>query len=140
MTPDRLRALHRAAEAAYRREHEKLRPVLAEEARVRGALARLDAQIAGAHVDLATNHTLQAVGAGLLWQGWSQKTRRDLNIELARATAQKLAGLDGLRRAFGRKEALLRLIEKAETARRAERTRRRDEELLSGPALWPRNG
>ncbi|MEM1005022.1 MAG: hypothetical protein AAGK26_06555, partial [Pseudomonadota bacterium] len=45
-------------------------------------------------------------GTDVLWRGWEASTRQQLNMELARTRAQKLAALDALRHAFGRKQAL----------------------------------
>ena len=49
---------------------------------------------------------MKALGADLLWEGWHSRTRRQLNMDLAKATAQKLRMMDQLRTAFGRKHAV----------------------------------
>ena len=60
----------------------------------------------------------RAIGADLLWQGWTQRKRRELNIELARVLVRKAEKMDALRRSFGRAEATRQLVREDETARR----------------------
>ncbi|KXF88615.1 hypothetical protein [Phaeobacter inhibens] len=93
-------------EAMYLREHAKVKPVLDAEARVRGQLAKLDQQIKDSRELANSDHAMKALGADLLWQGWHSRTRRQLNMELAQITAQKLRAMDNLRKAFGRKHAV----------------------------------
>ena len=106
--------------AQYMQEHAKVQPVLAQEAALRGQLARLNAQVQTAREQAEGDHAMRALGADLLWQGWHTRTRRQLNLELAQATAKKLRMMDQLRKAFGRKHAV-------ETMAAAERKRHKTE-------------
>ncbi|MFS4581694.1 hypothetical protein [Phaeobacter sp. C3_T13_0] len=93
-------------QAMYLQEHAKVKPVLDAEAQLRGQLAKLDRQIKETREMANSDHAMKALGADLLWQSWHSKTRRQLNMELAQITAQKLRAMDKLRKAFGRKHAV----------------------------------
>ncbi|APG48726.1 hypothetical protein [Phaeobacter porticola] len=93
-------------EAMYLQEHAKVKPVLDAEARVRSQLAKLDRQVNETREIANSDHAMKALGADLLWQSWHGRTRRQLNMELAQITAQKLRAMDKLRKAFGRKHAV----------------------------------
>ncbi len=133
-----LDALSAICEAAYLAEHEKIRAVLEEEARLRGALARLDRQAAETRGAQDRTQGYRMLGADLLWQGWEARTRMTINSDLARARARRLVALDGVRHAFGRKEAVadLQRAERAKTA--AARDKARAERLLQEMALGRR--
>ncbi|CRL12402.1 hypothetical protein [Phaeobacter italicus] len=107
-------------EAMYLREHAKVKPVLDAEARLRGQLAKLDRQYQETRELAHSDHAMKALGADLLWQSWHSRSKRQLNMELAQITAQKLRAMDGLRKAFGRKHAV-------ETMAKEERQRRKVE-------------
>lgn len=92
--------------AQYMQEHAKIQPVLAREAQLRGQLAKLNDQVQAAREHADGDQAMKALGADLLWQGWHTRARRELNQELAKATAQKLRSMDQLRKAFGRKHAV----------------------------------
>ncbi|OBY25854.1 hypothetical protein [Leisingera sp. JC1] len=92
--------------AQYMQEHAKVQPVLAREAELRGQMAKLNEQVQAAREQASSDHAMKALGADLLWEGWHSRTRRQLNMDLAKATAQKLRMMDQLRTAFGRKHAV----------------------------------
>jgi hypothetical protein len=74
----------------------------------RGARTLPDAQMAGP----------RAIGADLLWQGWTQRKRQELNIELAQVLVRKAEKMAALRHAFGRAEVVRTLLDQEKTARR----------------------
>ncbi|KIC36234.1 hypothetical protein [Leisingera sp. ANG-M7] len=92
--------------AQYMQEHAKVQPALAREAELRGQLAKLNEQVQAAREQASSDHAMKALGADLMWEGWHSRTRRQLNMDLAKATAQKLRMMDQLRTAFGRKHAV----------------------------------
>lgn len=106
--------------AQYMQEHAKVQPTLAREAELRGQLTQLNTQVQAAREQGQDDHAMKALGADLLWQGWHSRTRRQLNVDLAKTTAQKLRMMDQLRLAFGRKHAV-------ETMASAERKRHKAE-------------
>lgn len=97
--------------AQYMQEHAKIQPALAREAELRGQLAKLNEQVQAAREQASSDHAMKALGADLLWEGWHSRTRRQLNMDLAKATAQKLRMMDQLRTAFGRKHAVETMAE-----------------------------
>lgn len=120
---DKMKMLEQMAavtEAQYLKEHAKVKPILDREAALRGQLAKLDAQIKETRAQADGDHAMRALGADLMWQGWHTRTRRELNMQLAQITAQKLSAMDKLREAFGRKHAV-------ETMARDERKRVKQE-------------
>jgi predicted nucleic acid-binding Zn-ribbon protein len=94
------------SEAQYLQEHAKVKPILDREAALRGQLSKLDSQIKETRAQADGDHAMRALGADLLWQGWHSRMRRELNMQLAQVTAQKLQAMDKLREAFGRKHAV----------------------------------
>ncbi|NVO56822.1 hypothetical protein HW561_13595 [Rhodobacteraceae bacterium B1Z28] len=98
--------LQTVTEAVFQRRFQTLRPVLEAEARIQQQLVKLDAQAHKARQDSSDADGYKITGTDVLWNGWESATRRQLNMELARLRAQKLAALAALRTAFGRKQAV----------------------------------
>jgi len=114
--------LAKATHAMYLREHDKVKGILKEEAALRQRLAQLDEHARAARETESTAGSMRAIGADILWQAWEERTRRALNMELARVMARKLAAMDRVRAAFGRNTAVANLL-------RAEKEKRRFREL-----------
>lgn len=119
MKRKQLTDLEKVTDAVFQREYQSLRPVLEAEARVQHQLARLDAQVQQSRQEIELAEGYQVTGTDVLWNGWESATRRRLNIQLSGLRAQKLAALESLRIAFGRKQAVAKLAEKSSSARRA---------------------
>ena len=117
--------------AQYLREHAKIKPVLDQEARLRGQLTKLKEHVATTRAQAEDDHSMKALGADLLWQGWSTRKRRELNTELAQATAKKLMAMDRLRRSFGRKTALEGMAAEERQRRKVKQAKALEERLLS---------
>ncbi|WP_264211884.1 hypothetical protein [Leisingera thetidis] len=118
--------------ALYMQEHARIQPVLAREAELRGQLAKLNTQVQAAREQAGGDHAMKAVGADLLWQGWHTRARRQLNLELAQATAQKLRMMDQLRKAFGRKQAVDTMASVERRRHKAEQAKTFLDRLLEG--------
>ncbi len=106
MNLKKLSALQMATDAMYQKQHQALRPVIEAEALVQKQLVRLDHQVTLARQDSAGTEGYRVSGADILWNAWESATRRQLNMELARVRAQKLAAMEQLRTAFGRQQAI----------------------------------
>ncbi|NCQ24518.1 MAG: hypothetical protein COW54_15345 [Rhodobacteraceae bacterium CG17_big_fil_post_rev_8_21_14_2_50_63_15] len=88
----------------------KLRNVLQQEAHLRANLTALDAQRqASQHLSETEMHGVREIGADLLWLAWLGRNRADLQMQLARVLARKGHMMQGLRRAFGKHQAALKL-------------------------------
>lgn len=99
-------ALCEVSEALYQREVARLRELRDEEARLRTALARLDAQARDARrLPDSALRGVREIGADLVWQGWLARHRTTLQNELAHVLARKERAMPAQRRAFGRAEA-----------------------------------
>ena len=111
-----------ALTAAQRdRETARLGAVLAEERRLRAALARLDAQAKAARALPGTDLAgLRGIGADMAWQGWVARQRAALHAELALVRARKEQALPRLRAAFGRAEAAAMLAARQAAARQGQ--------------------
>lgn len=118
--------------AQYMQEHAKVQPTLAREAELRGQLTQLNTQVQAAREQGQDDHAMKALGADLLWQGWHSRTRRQLNVDLAKTTAQKLRMMDQLRLAFGRKHAVETMASAERKRRKAELAKAQMNRLLGG--------
>jgi len=130
MKQKKLDQMAAVTEAQYMREHAKIKPILDEDAALRGKLAKLDAQIQETRQQGEQDHAMRALGADLLWQGWHSRTRRQLNIELAQVTARKLKAMDQVRKAFGRKHAVQTMADQERKRQKLERTKKLEAQLL----------
>ena len=106
-----LKQMAAVTQAQYLREHARIKPVLDHEARLRGQISKLNDQVRENRAEMDEDLRMKALGADLLWEGWHQRTRRSLNVELAQVTAKKLMAMDRLRRTFGRKTAVSDMAE-----------------------------
>ncbi|MET4101435.1 hypothetical protein ABIE58_000856 [Roseovarius sp. MBR-78] len=99
-------ALCDLTDALFEREAARLRALRDEEARLRMALARLDAQAHDARrLPEDTLRGVREIGADLAWQGWLARHRATLRDALAQVLARKEHAMPAQRRAFGRAEA-----------------------------------
>jgi len=132
MRLDRIDQMAEVLGALFDKEYRVISEILILESELRGKLNRLDERIKQNREACADNHLLQAVGAQLLWQGWTTQTHRQLNTELAQVMAIKLAAMDRVRTAFGRQRAVS-LMQSAEHSNQKKRRLRQMEASLLGP-------
>lgn len=117
-------------EAQYLKEHAKIKPILDHEARLRGQISKLDAQVQEAREEANKDMPMKALGADLLWQGWHTNARRNLNMQLAQVTARKLMAMDRLRKSFGRKTAVGDMVKTEKIRIKTLRAKTLEEQLL----------
>ena len=129
MSQDTLSQMSAVTEAMFQREFNAIQGLLKKEAGLRQSMAQLDAQSNTGKINDAQDCAMKTIGADILWQAWVSKTRRQLNIELAQVMAQKIEALAHIRKAFGRKEAVKRLLEAAQDERHKKVARLRAERL-----------
>lgn len=113
MKPGRINRLSLAAEAQYLREHDAVRDILDEEQRITSRLSELDAQGRATAERASSTPGYRITGADIAWQAWETRTRRSLNTRLARNRVKRLAAMEKLAKAFGRKEAARRIEREA---------------------------
>lgn len=131
MRVDKLNQMADVMRAQYDREFRLIGTILAAESELRGKLRQLDAQIVE-NLDVGCNaHSMNVVGAQLLWQGWTSRTRRQLNGDLAQVMAKKLIAMDRVRTAFGRQRAVEMMIDSERQTLAVKRAKQRDINLLS---------
>lgn len=121
MRREDIESLRAVAEARYLLKLRRLQPLLAEESRLRAARNQLDNLAADACEALGAPGAMQSLGADIAWQSWLSRTRRELSIEQAQMMADKSGAMNGLRRAFGRCEALRLLAIQIGSHRRSTR-------------------
>ncbi|MFP4273778.1 MAG: hypothetical protein ACLFRU_02035 [Paracoccaceae bacterium] len=136
--PD-LDRLHRLADMLYQRDMRELARVRDREARIHARRAQLEQQARQA-VEGEDLDALRRLGGDMLWQDWALRRRAELNVELARARLLREQAIAGLRRSFGKRQALESLRRQA--GQRALQTRRAVAEArlaatLSGPGRAP---
>lgn len=125
MSRDPLRDLAALTAAVRTAAEAKMRRLAAQEAELREELAALEAKCRAArHLDAGDLMAQQSIGADMLWQGWVNRTRRQLQIRLARVLAMKGAALQELRRAHGRSEAAETLVGQATKTARSDLEKR----------------
>jgi hypothetical protein len=132
---DDLKQLKQATEAAYQVEQAKLRDVLRREADLRQALTDLDEKRRVSRTLPADQLAApRAIGADMLWQGWTQRTRQDLNMQLAQVLVTKAEKMAALTQAFGRSRVVSALLAEQKTARRKQALGR-DQRTIENLAL-----
>ena len=127
MDKTQLAGLAQVTDALYLREFEKIKSILEEEARLLENLSRLDDQVRG---NRDPDVTVRSLGADLLWQGWEERTRRQLNMELAQVRARKLVMMEKVRTAFGRKQMIEDMMAQARSDRDRLKRVRAQERLM----------
>jgi hypothetical protein len=131
MRLDRVGQLSGAMRALFAKEHRKISAILEKESGLRNKLVQLESQVAQNRDACANSYQLHAVGAQLLWQGWTTRTHRQLNTELAQVMSEKLVAMERVRVAFGRQQAV-EMMQTAELrASRIRQSRKRDQNLVS---------
>ena len=131
MRLDQIDQMSEVMRALYDREFRSIGAILAEESTLRGKLTQLDSQIAENQNVTNNSHALNAVGAQILWQSWTSRTRRQLNSELAQVMAKKLMAIDRVRIAFGRQRAVEMMMESKRLDQQKRRRQNRESNLLS---------
>ncbi len=130
MKRHRLSQMSKVTEALYLSEFRKVQDILAEEARLRGELRRLQEQSQDGQHHMSGDPSMRTVGADLLWQAWLMRTQRQLNIELSQVMANKEIAMGSVRKAFGRQSAVQSMHQKEETAHRHRARKRALQALL----------
>jgi hypothetical protein len=102
-----LQDLEALTQAIYQSKQAELEPILAQEARLRRALAQLDQETqANGSLPVDELTDLQRVGGDMAWRRWAARSRAELHNSLARVLAQKANKIAHLRSAFGKAEAV----------------------------------
>lgn len=81
---------------------------LAREARVRRDIENLTQQARQSHD--VNDQSIRAIGADVLWQAWTERSKSTLNRELAEILAQKSHYIEKMRSAHGKVEISNALI------------------------------
>ena len=118
MKSNQILPLEKVTDAAFQKQFQQLRPILEAEARIQQQLLKLDTQLNQVRTESRQTEGYQISGTDILWNGWESTTRRQLNMQLAQIRAQKLARLEALRLAFGRKQAIDALIKQMQQEQR----------------------
>lgn len=105
-----LSVLHEIANAYYERQRSDFDLILAQEARLREDLARLDASVPQCDDEESGYARMQMIGADVLWQGWLGRAKTRINMELAQTLARKAQATKRVKDAFGKILALDEMI------------------------------
>ena len=98
-----LDTLHILTELKYQISMVGLADILARETKLRSEIQQLRDQAFEAQALPASPHSMQNIGADVIWLRWVSQTTQKLNIELAQVLARKETLLADHRRALGRK-------------------------------------
>lgn len=116
MKPDGMQDLVRIADAVFVAEQAKLRDILEVEGRLRRSIVALTEHLSATATSAAESRSVtpsRASGADIVWRVHARQQLAELNLSLARVLAAKQPRMEGLRSAFGRKEALRLLTQRA---------------------------
>jgi hypothetical protein len=127
MRLDRIDQMSEVMRAMFDKEYQAISGLLVEETSLRKKLRQLEIQISQNRKLCSKDTRIQSVGAQFLWQGWTTRTHRQLNTELAQVMARKLVAMDRVRIAFGRQQAIemmqvseRRLLKKRQSLRQSQ--------------------
>jgi hypothetical protein len=129
-----MQSITHLTDALYQSQLSKLQDVLSEEKTLRRAIAELEAR----QKNVSQPHApgmgqMRQIGADIIWQGWVDRKRRELQAELARCLVRKNRLLLNVQKAFGRNLAAEKMQADARTqgeATRRLRNMRQDQALL----------
>jgi hypothetical protein len=107
----RLENLQTVSKALYLKERSAIQSILSQEAALRAQLAMLDTQVKQAASTGAELSAMRSIGADVVWMAWVDRTRTQLNSQLAQVLARKLQKMDKVRRAFGKTIVADKLVE-----------------------------
>ncbi len=105
-----LKSLEPLVAAKYQKAQARLAQIAAQEGRLKAQLSELHRSREQA-VNRDGSDPASKSGADVRWQRWIDQRRKEINLELAQLASQRLVAKEGLKVAFGRKEALLSLIQ-----------------------------
>lgn len=129
MTPHNLMQLVSLTRAQLMKEEQRAQPGLAAIRNLRAQRAAVDALDRTSRPS-ADAHPIRATGADVLWQGWLDRQRRELNMQLARQLAEQDHIMRDLKKAQGRHDALTSVLEEATLEAKRHLARTRDQDLL----------
>lgn len=93
-------------EMQYHHSHQSLQQVVSREMLIRKELATLqDHTRAAQQLGLNDEPEMRSMGADILWERWLERSRANLNTELARVLATKEVHLSSVRKSFGKLQA-----------------------------------
>ncbi len=115
-----LHNLHDLTDMLHRAEQARMREVNDRETKLRQAITALEAHQKTLLSEPAeTLGAMRRIGGDILWQGWVNRNRIELNRQLALCLAQKSRMMARLRDAHGRQMAASSLLEQERAARKA---------------------
>ncbi len=130
MKREKLDDLRKATQVRYLEEHAKIAKILTKESSITNALRRLDEQKQMGAKIASGDEAMKAIGADLLWNTWQHSTRQRLNMELAQVRAQKLELMSRVRLAFGRDQAIQKLVEQKKQESSDQKSKRNEARIL----------
>ncbi|MBM1321049.1 hypothetical protein JQT77_01230 [Sulfitobacter mediterraneus] len=113
-----LQKLQMATRIAYQQRQHRFQTVLAEEARLRQEIQRLDGLDQQVREQFLQNQNMRAIGADVLWLGWVGRSKTAVNMELSRVLAVKEHHLSEVRKAYGKRLVAEQLLDQHEKEKR----------------------
>lgn len=126
MSVKKLEDLQKVTGVLYLEEQAKISKLLAKEESIRSALGRLDEQRKSGLDSGMGDDAMKMIGADLLWNAWQHSTRQRLNMELAQIRGQKLQLMGRVRLAFGRDQAIRKLVDEKKNDRVMQKRKRNE--------------
>ena len=99
----RIQSLVQLMEVKYHSSQQGLQSVLKQETTIRTKLNTLANHAFDAHnISYESKPEMRSLGADMVWERWLERTRIQLNLELANILVTKEAHLSIVRRSFGK--------------------------------------
>ncbi len=128
MKVDELSGLLRLSEASFASEQAKLGALQRDEVAIRTQLRDLiKSRDHAATQPRAKDEAALRAGADMRWHRWIDTRRTTLNQELAQVIARRQLQFEKVKRAFGRKQALEKLLARANAEAKQQSLRRADQ-------------
>ena len=116
--------LSKVTTAVFNAKLSELQKIQAEESALRDELRSIEEELFEKTRASQTDLALRSLGADILWQSWVGRKRAELQRQLALVMVRKAAAVAEIRTAFGKKDVVERLVEKADFERRIDKKRR----------------
>ncbi|MBD3665511.1 hypothetical protein [Sulfitobacter aestuariivivens] len=118
-------------EAVYAHRQLAFAKLVAREKGLRMKLANLDDVRLQASAATQAMHQMQSVGADVVWQTWTERTRTALNLQLAQVLAAKGHHLRDVRQAHGKMSVVNELQKERTAGMRRSNAQRQLEEAIA---------
>lgn len=110
--------LNQITQLKYQHAQTAMQAVQAEENRLREMLRDLEEKEKSGRDTMAQDNTLKLTGGDVAWNNWIGRSRKILNLQLAKVMVRKAAAYSALQAHFGKADVVQKLLETENLTRR----------------------